>query len=767
MITSLGCKAKAATSARAIGTCVFTIVATMLCAAGTRADVLKATEHQITAGSPGLPGSGWATTPRLGNDGTSDLVVYTLRQLQADGSLGQGGIWYQRLDASGAPSGPATKISGVAAWGPGDSTTDNQLDDVSGDYIVYTKYDSTSSLTGRIVLYQISTGFTYGIGNALVIQEARIFGNNVVWREGGANATQLLLYDLAWLGTAMDPTIIAGPIPPTYEVAIGDRYIAWVELTAGQYDLVAFDVLQSVRIDVTNTPSTQERLPTTNGPWIVWQAQDNGSTSIALKAVNIDANDSRTLIDNGAQNFRPTISGNLVGYETSLNGPRDVYVHRLSTSQGQQDFRVTNGGVDHYLNHLFGDKIAYVDQRNGREDIFVSTLQFVASLPVADAGASRTVHAGKVVTLDGSASSDPGGLVPLTYVWTILSAPASSAATLSDPAVVNPSFTADQIGNYVIQLVVTDSAGAQSNPAMVTVSTSNTAPVADAGPDQVVIPVGTTVQLDGSQSYDADGDVMKFAWNLVTVPTGSKAVLSGAGTAKPTFVADTFGTYKAQLSVADPWIASTPATVMVSFESVKPVADAGASQTVLVGEKVALNGGGSADANLLPLTYQWSFTSVPPRSVAAITNPTAMTANFVPDVPGLYIAQLVVRDVALPSDPSTVQIKVVSDVTYVHANLIDAIALIGSLDRPAFRNWGMRNQLIRSLHDVMEDFEHRHYDEAIDDIGDLTRRLDGCVRSAAPDRDDWITSCPAQTAVYQDLQDAKTGIELLRSGSCR
>lgn len=42
----------------------------------------------------------------------------------------------------------------------------------------------------------------------------------------------------------------------------------------------------------------------------------------------------------------------------------------------------------------------------------------------------------------------------------------------------------------------------------------NTAPVADAGVDRTVT-VGASVALDGSASFDPDGDDLTFAWSLV------------------------------------------------------------------------------------------------------------------------------------------------------------------------------------------------------------------------------------------------------------
>ena len=61
----------------------------------------------------------------------------------------------------------------------------------------------------------------------------------------------------------------------------------------------------------------------------------------------------------------------------------------------------------------------------------------------------------QTIQLDGSGSSDADG-DPLTYNWSITSAPDGSTASLSDTATMNPTFTPDVAGVYTIQLVVND-----------------------------------------------------------------------------------------------------------------------------------------------------------------------------------------------------------------------------------------------------------------------------------------------------------------------
>ena len=82
-------------------------------------------------------------------------------------------------------------------------------------------------------------------------------------------------------------------------------------------------------------------------------------------------------------------------------------------------------------------------------------------------------------------------------------------------------FIADVAGQYVAQLTVNDGI-INSAPDTGTITTlgGNTAPVANAGPDQTV-QTGMVVTLDGNMSRDADGNPLTFLWALTTKPIGS------------------------------------------------------------------------------------------------------------------------------------------------------------------------------------------------------------------------------------------------------
>jgi mono/diheme cytochrome c family protein len=96
--------------------------------------------------------------------------------------------------------------------------------------------------------------------------------------------------------------------------------------------------------------------------------------------------------------------------------------------------------------------------------------------PVANAGVSRTVAVGAVVSLSGTASADPENAA-LSYAWT-LQAPSGSTASLTSTSAVQPSFTADQAGSYTVTLTVNDGA-LNSAPAVITITAQAAAPAPD------------------------------------------------------------------------------------------------------------------------------------------------------------------------------------------------------------------------------------------------------------------------------------------------
>ena len=89
--------------------------------------------------------------------------------------------------------------------------------------------------------------------------------------------------------------------------------------------------------------------------------------------------------------------------------------------------------------------------------------------------------------------------------------------------------------------------------------------------------------------------------------------------------------------------------VIASIVKTPPNADAGNDQTVNVGDLIALDGSGSNDPDNCPdpLTFSWTFVSIPVDSVlvdADITDANTDTPSFIPDVEGSYLLRLDISD---------------------------------------------------------------------------------------------------------------------------
>jgi len=119
----------------------------------------------------------------------------------------------------------------------------------------------------------------------------------------------------------------------------------------------------------------------------------------------------------------------------------------------------------------------------------------------------------------------------------------------------------------------------------------NNAPVAVAGASSSGT-VCVVVTLDGSASYDADGDELAFSWSITSRPAQSNANLTGTNPARPSFTADKPGTYTLRLLVSDGRSESAPSTV--TYTGVLgpdiPVANAGSAQSRAQSSGVSTSG---------------------------------------------------------------------------------------------------------------------------------------------------------------------------------
>ncbi|MEQ9415331.1 MAG: tandem-95 repeat protein, partial [Cyclobacteriaceae bacterium] len=275
----------------------------------------------------------------------------------------------------------------------------------------------------------------------------------------------------------------------------------------------------------------------------------------------------------------------------------------------------------------------------GSDDVNV-TVQPAAvnQSPIANAGSDVGVTLPGTSTILNGSGIDNDGTIS-TYLWTHISGP---SATLSGQTTATLSISnLVTVGSYVFRLTVTDDLGATSfDEAIVTVSSANMAPIANAGLDQILtLPTNSTV-INGLGS-DSDGTITSYLWTIISGPAA--AGLSNANTPDLTVSGLVEGTYILRLTVTDNDLStgSDDIKVIVTATNMAPVANAGTDKTItLPTNSINIIGSGS-DSDGTIVSYLWAKVSGP---VAPITNSNSQTLSVADAIAGTYVFRLVVTD---------------------------------------------------------------------------------------------------------------------------
>ena len=238
-------------------------------------------------------------------------------------------------------------------------------------------------------------------------------------------------------------------------------------------------------------------------------------------------------------------------------------------------------------------------------------------------------------------------------------------------------------------------------------------------------------------------------------PAGSAVALNDVTVVNPVFVVDMHGYYTLQLVVTDSYGAVSLADeIVVSFRNLLPVANAGQDQEVVAGDAVQLMGSGS-DANLDPITYQWSIVSMPGESSVTLPVATIENPEFPPDIAGAYVFSLVVNDGLVDSFPDNVMITVISVQDVVFTKASELYDLVSAMDPDVFRNDGKKRKLLKKISVVLDRLAAERYRAALKKLQhEVLRKTDGCFTSDVPEKNDWVSDCDAQVQLYPVIKEA-------------
>jgi hypothetical protein len=389
-------------------------------------------------------------------------------------------------------------------------------------------------------------------------------------------------------------------------------------------------------------------------------------------------------------------------------------------------------------------------QANG--NLTLTEITLYATAPTDASAPTATVTS---VSPDANTSGWNNTDVMVTWSWSD-----EAGGSGIDNAACTTSSTSTGESEITLTATCKDLAGNEGS-ASYTVMVDQTLPVADAGSDQS-IHAGYTVNLDGGTSSDDNTlpEELSYNWSFFSTPAGNTATLNNANTATPSFTPNVSGEYVAQLIVTD--VAdndSEPVFVTLSSLNMAPTADATATPMLpLLGQAVSLGGTASSDPDGDTISYQWTVISKPDGSAASLTDATSATASITPDVSGTYELTLTVSDFLDAGTPVTVSFVASTAEEFSQMQIIEVSTVVTVLEPAEITTAGNQSAFGNFLTNTMEQIQKGNLNKAIADLEKAIARTDGCALRGSPDGNgagmDWVTTCDAQSSIYNSLVEA-------------
>jgi PKD repeat protein len=261
------------------------------------------------------------------------------------------------------------------------------------------------------------------------------------------------------------------------------------------------------------------------------------------------------------------------------------------------------------------------------------------TVPIAEAGESRTIRQGDSILFNGSGSWDNVGVVNWTWTFVYYGEDIVLYGEYVDHTFI-------RAGVFNISLTVRDAVGLNASDHVIIDVVDLTDPIANAGED-IFVDQHVPVMFNGSLSSDTTG-LVNWTWSFVHM--GVPIEIYGE-TAWFTF--DVVGAHEVVLRVEDTAGNHALDTVTVTVrDSTAPAVDAGPDQEVDEDTVVHLDGTGSTD-NVGITGYEWSFYHE--GEDLTLSGPSPV---FTFETPGVYVVNLTAVDAEANSGWGEVTITV-------------------------------------------------------------------------------------------------------------
>jgi hypothetical protein len=269
-------------------------------------------------------------------------------------------------------------------------------------------------------------------------------------------------------------------------------------------------------------PGSSTTLTDSNTPYPLFIPDEVGDYEIQLVVIDEEGTESEpAFFTLSAENQAPTAdftiltllpvhTGDPVEFDASASFDPDgddiTYAWTLTTFPDGSTVSLTGGVLTRFtpdMDGAYSGQLIVVDEFGAASPAVLFTLDAVNARPRSFAGFDFVVDFGEIATLDGSGSFD-ANYDPLTYTWTLTN-PDGTPGVLTGADTEFPQFTADQLGDYVATLIVSDPWGGVSSADSVTVSVAFL-PDTDADDDGVPNAVDNCPTDPNPEQSDVDGD---------------------------------------------------------------------------------------------------------------------------------------------------------------------------------------------------------------------------------------------------------------------